>query len=163
MALRWLRSHPSKWQTFVANRIAAIQEEFPDAVWHHIPGVDNPADCESREWPVSSFRFLDDPPKTRAVRLVRAETAEDHQPFLLRFLSLRRLLRVTAWCMRWSRRRAGQAFLVSGSTLSCAEVEEARRIWVLLVQRSAYSVEIGLLDKDQAIDRKSTSFGSARF
>lgn len=48
IALGWIRGHPSRWQTYVANRVSEIQTTVPDALWHHIPGRENPADCASR-------------------------------------------------------------------------------------------------------------------
>lgn len=48
VTLAWIRGHPSQWKTFVANRVSEIQTALPDARWHHVAGVDNPADCASR-------------------------------------------------------------------------------------------------------------------
>ncbi|XP_011163879.2 uncharacterized protein LOC105198742 [Solenopsis invicta] len=48
VALGWIRGHPTRWKTFVANRVADIQTRVPDALWHHVPGLKNPADCVSR-------------------------------------------------------------------------------------------------------------------
>ncbi|GAB1860679.1 Gag-pol polyprotein [Camponotus japonicus] len=46
--LGWIRGHPARWKTYVANRVAEIQVTCPDARWHHVPGRENPADCASR-------------------------------------------------------------------------------------------------------------------
>lgn len=48
IVLTWIRAHPSRWKTFVANRVSAIQTQLPDAEWRHVPTSDNPADCASR-------------------------------------------------------------------------------------------------------------------
>ena len=46
--LAWL-AHPSaNLKTFVANRVADIQESSEIKIWHHIPGKINPADYISR-------------------------------------------------------------------------------------------------------------------
>ena len=47
-ALYWIRDHPSRWQTFVANRCSEIQTLAPNAFWHHVRSHDNPADVISR-------------------------------------------------------------------------------------------------------------------
>ncbi|XP_053699198.1 uncharacterized protein LOC128746181 [Sabethes cyaneus] len=44
----WLASIPSRWQTFVANRVSEIQHATKDGRWCHVPGTDNPADIISR-------------------------------------------------------------------------------------------------------------------
>ncbi|XP_029162266.1 uncharacterized protein LOC114933860 [Nylanderia fulva] len=48
VTLGWIRGHPARWTTFVANRVAEIHRENQDAKWRHVPGRDNPADCASR-------------------------------------------------------------------------------------------------------------------
>ncbi|XP_058817789.1 uncharacterized protein LOC131681097 [Topomyia yanbarensis] len=46
--LQWLRGNPSRWKTFVANRVSQIQFSTDLNRWKHVPGVDNPADDISR-------------------------------------------------------------------------------------------------------------------
>ena len=48
VALAWLRSYPSDYKVFVANRIASAARNIPQAAWLHVPTEDNPADCASR-------------------------------------------------------------------------------------------------------------------
>ncbi|XP_032690669.1 uncharacterized protein LOC116853640 [Odontomachus brunneus] len=48
VVLAWIRQHSSRWNTFVANRVAAIHELLPSAQWGHVPTKENPADCSSR-------------------------------------------------------------------------------------------------------------------
>ena len=44
----WLSDLPRRWNCFVANRVASIQENIPPENWFHVPTDDNPADCASR-------------------------------------------------------------------------------------------------------------------
>lgn len=48
IVLAWIASHPSKWKTFVANRINIIHETIPAENWRHITSELNPADYGSR-------------------------------------------------------------------------------------------------------------------
>ncbi|XP_023246626.1 uncharacterized protein LOC111643287 [Copidosoma floridanum] len=48
VVLDWLASHPSRWQTFVANRVSEIVSSLPQAQWHHVRSAQNPADCATR-------------------------------------------------------------------------------------------------------------------
>ena len=48
VALAWIRSNPQRWGTFVSNRVAEVQEQFPPECWRHCPGPSNPADWPSR-------------------------------------------------------------------------------------------------------------------
>ncbi|XP_062542558.1 uncharacterized protein LOC134210530 [Armigeres subalbatus] len=42
IVLHWLSANPSTWQTFVANRVAEIQELTTNCTWNHVPGDQNP-------------------------------------------------------------------------------------------------------------------------
>lgn len=48
IALCWTQSHPSRWTTFVANRVSQIQEVSKGWNWRHIISADNAADSLSR-------------------------------------------------------------------------------------------------------------------
>ncbi|XP_029675204.1 uncharacterized protein LOC115242804 [Formica exsecta] len=129
VALGWIRGHPAGWKTYVANRVSEIQTSLPDAVWHHIPGRDNPADCASRG--LSPKELVNHPlwwhgptwlstetgdwttagdcdgeselPEQRASSHAATSIKEKSQePEMLNlYLALPRLLRVMAWCRRW--------------------------------------------------------------
>jgi len=44
----WINNHPSRWKDFVHNRVCYIQEMVPQAIWHFVPGHENPADLATR-------------------------------------------------------------------------------------------------------------------
>ncbi|UYV73009.1 hypothetical protein LAZ67_10001506 [Cordylochernes scorpioides] len=46
--LCWIQSNPSKWKVYISNRVEKIQKTSRVDQWHHVPGVENPADCASR-------------------------------------------------------------------------------------------------------------------
>lgn len=48
IALCWIGSHASRWNTFVANRVSIIQEMTSKFHWRHIKSELNPADIPSR-------------------------------------------------------------------------------------------------------------------
>ena len=48
VVLRFLRNESRRFHTFVANRIAEIQDSSEAGQWHHVPGELNPADVCSR-------------------------------------------------------------------------------------------------------------------
>ncbi|XP_055527173.1 uncharacterized protein LOC129719790 [Wyeomyia smithii] len=48
IVLHWLFASPSTWLTFIANRVAEIQEITENCTWNHVPGEQNPADLISR-------------------------------------------------------------------------------------------------------------------
>ncbi|XP_039764230.1 uncharacterized protein LOC120636738 [Pararge aegeria] len=48
VVLSWLQSHPSRWQAFVANRVADITQILGNGNWRHVQTADNPADIATR-------------------------------------------------------------------------------------------------------------------
>ncbi|XP_055844795.1 uncharacterized protein LOC129911111 [Episyrphus balteatus] len=48
ITLSWIRASPTKWETFVRNRVGEIQRLTPIKIWKHIPTQHNPADLVSR-------------------------------------------------------------------------------------------------------------------
>ncbi|XP_050293842.1 uncharacterized protein LOC126734313 [Anthonomus grandis grandis] len=48
IALCWIQACPSRWKTFVANRVTEVQNLSIPENWHHIRSEMNPADCLSR-------------------------------------------------------------------------------------------------------------------
>ena len=43
LTLAWLRNHPSRWKTLVANRVAKDQKSIHAGNWKHVPTESNPA------------------------------------------------------------------------------------------------------------------------
>ncbi|GFX68474.1 uncharacterized protein TNCV_2004881 [Trichonephila clavipes] len=48
IVLAWLRKEPMDLKTFVQNRVAKIQELYPNQLWRHVPSDQNPSDLVSR-------------------------------------------------------------------------------------------------------------------
>ncbi|XP_050293840.1 uncharacterized protein LOC126734311 [Anthonomus grandis grandis] len=48
IALCWIKGCPSRWKTFVANRVTKIQALTSSIDWFHVRSEENPADCLSR-------------------------------------------------------------------------------------------------------------------
>jgi len=44
IAFTWLNQSPSRWKTFVPNRVSAVQLLLPGVSWCHVPTKTNPAD-----------------------------------------------------------------------------------------------------------------------
>lgn len=45
--LTWIKNHPSRWKSFVANRVYEIHNQLPNASWQHVPSASNPTDIAS--------------------------------------------------------------------------------------------------------------------
>ena len=47
-ALGWLKNCPSKYKTYVANRVACAADNVDPSIWNHVSTLLNPADCATR-------------------------------------------------------------------------------------------------------------------
>ena len=55
IVLSWLDGSPKRFKTFVGNRLSTILSDIPSSTWHHVPTLENPADCASRGLSPSEF------------------------------------------------------------------------------------------------------------
>lgn len=181
IVLSWLNAHASEFTVFVANRTAEIQRNVAAEHWRHVPSEDNPADCVSRgitanqllthtlwwsgpawlrgersEWPTQpTVRPATDERRVRANHLTVDATNGLELPS--RVSSLRRLIRVTAWCARFYRncRTTDRAQRVSGP-LTPAEHLQARDVWVRAAQSGAFPDELRHVRNGEAVSKSST-------
>jgi hypothetical protein len=150
VALGWIRSDPNRWKTFVENRVTEIQTYTTPMQWKHCPGEDNPPDYLSRGVTAEQLKGLRnwwhgpswlsrDPqhwPRQRA-RTHQQLPDEKTQSFLVestetparlidssRFSSYWKLIRVTAWVLRFVRHARQQRR--SSGELDASELMEAR-------------------------------------
>ncbi|XP_076638295.1 uncharacterized protein LOC143350228 [Colletes latitarsis] len=127
ITLTWVNQSPSRWKTFVANRVAKIQTLVPQSSWHHVPTDENPADCASRgislselkshrlwwlgpqwlrknpqEWPHSGYVTAPDASEEERRQTIKILTATA-APWELeqRYSSWPKLLRVIAYVKRF--------------------------------------------------------------
>ena len=47
-AICWLKGCPSRWKTYVANRVSLAADNLAPEQWNYVPTLHNPADCASR-------------------------------------------------------------------------------------------------------------------
>lgn len=59
IVLAWLSGEPSRWKTFVANRVVEILDNISRNQWYHVLSNENPADIASRGLPVVELKACD--------------------------------------------------------------------------------------------------------
>ncbi|XP_076280087.1 uncharacterized protein LOC143219483 [Lasioglossum baleicum] len=184
VALAWLKSHPSKWKMFVANRVADVQTRLPHAIWQHVPTTDNPADCASRglssgelvkshlwwhgpswlledstEWPLQPQYFtVEDQSESKVVlhSVAPAPVCELES----RFSSWPKLMRVTAYIQRFVRnarccRRSRQRCFL-GRALSAREVSDAKNFWLRRIQAIQFPETIAAIKNKKSLSSKDS-------
>ncbi|XP_076660904.1 uncharacterized protein LOC143364423, partial [Halictus rubicundus] len=180
ITLAWISQPASRWKTFVANRVANIQELVPKCQWHHVISEDNPADCASRGIHVPQFvnhslwwhgpRWLKSPSTSwpcettplkatteeRIPVALHAVTVPEPWDLATRFSSWPKLLRVTAYILRFIKRLQSYRNLSESSTsateghsencpnpsaLLPIEIRQARTYWLKHIQQTVLPVE----------------------
>ena len=127
IVLHWLVGNLKRFRTYVGNRVSNIVELLGPERWHHVSGMDNPADCASRglfpselidhnlwwegpDWlKLSSSHWPDQsqipessvPEEEKEVSFVTVAQPMDPLIPLNQFSNLTHLKRVTAWIMRF--------------------------------------------------------------
>lgn len=171
VALAWIKSCPSRWKTFVANRVSHIQDTISPDCWRHVRTTDNPADCGSRGllpndlvnqiswWEGPSWLVLDKADWPRSILSVDTDILqEEHRVTVLvtavqdqlagklldKFSSLMTLQRVLAYCFRFTynaKNRKTPSKLRIGP-LTPLEIKQALMFLVRFVQERHFSQEI---------------------
>ncbi|XP_045452957.1 uncharacterized protein LOC123662116 [Melitaea cinxia] len=147
VVLAWLNNHPSRWKTFVANRVSEILQILDTHHWSHVTTKKNPADCASRgisPAELSEMAIWFEGPeflKNKVIRCtkpkhlvtnleqVKVHTAVVDTTLWQRFSSFSKLVRVVAYCRRWLRLRKGSSSMPSLGALERQEIEDAIKVY----------------------------------
>ncbi|XP_065091625.1 uncharacterized protein LOC135712602 [Ochlerotatus camptorhynchus] len=187
VTLQWLRSPPNVWKTFVANRVSEVQHFTHGCQWNHISGVENPADLvsrglsvgeflrsdlwkrgpswlseQSRSWPIS--RPPNVPEEALEAKQVVAivHTTPEPNPLFVRWSTYRRLLHVTAYCLRFinnARIKARTQHIPTTEPSQEANTVEhlarAKSLLIRLAQRDAFRDEIKAIKDRNVLPKRS--------
>ncbi|XP_054723428.1 uncharacterized protein LOC129233424 [Uloborus diversus] len=178
IVLAWLRSEPSRWQIFVANRVSEIQGILPIQHWRWIPSDQNPADCASRGLlPSELLKFelwwsgphwlrheeiphVEVPLSTDALKEERKKasclygTLSVDFPIIVKVSSYVKLRHMIAWCLRFIKnvrypKNRNIGYLTSD------EMKAARNILVKIVQKQEFSTEYLHLENKKPLPANS--------
>ncbi|GFS82752.1 integrase catalytic domain-containing protein [Nephila pilipes] len=182
ITLSWIRSDPNKWKTFVCNRTTEILQYTSPAQWRHCPGTQKPADHLSRGilpsklsnlknwwygpdwltqepsfWPsedLTSYEQLKTDNEARKP-LMQSLYVETTNPVIdiTHFSSYTKLLRVTAWILRFLHIcRNEQRFLFE---LTVEELLKTKDYWILTVQQQCFHAEMEALRNNRPLPTAS--------
>ncbi|XP_043659682.1 uncharacterized protein LOC122624258 [Drosophila teissieri] len=174
IVLAWLSKPACTWTTFVANRVAKIEQCTDGSKWGHVRSEDNPVDLASRGvspqelkdsalwWRGPAWLHLKQE-QWPSELLVHPETELEQRPvkchtvavpsaveILERFSAFDRALRVLAYVFRFvkSCRREGVA---SSAELTAAELSEVQERLIVLTQKNEFPAEYKVLSNKQPV------------
>lgn len=160
IVLAWLATHPSKWTTFVANRVSQIQQIVNANSWKHVPSKQNPADVASRGSSIEDLKssnmwwhgpaFLSTsahsepkqefklpinnaPEKRKKIEVFHIAKSDDNY-VVQKFETYHRLLHFTSMAFRWINRVRDKHTSLNGP-ITASEIQTAEDHWIKLTQR----------------------------
>ncbi|XP_072392197.1 uncharacterized protein [Diabrotica undecimpunctata] len=181
IVLAWLRSHHSRWNQFVANRVAQIQENSSHSHWRHVKSKDNPADILSRGMMPSNIlnstlwfhgpQFLQTfdlnlseyspkfnsnklPEERKIVLHTRSAQFDFFVMLSERFSSFTKYVRTIAYVLRFGNNARSGTQKLSGA-LEVSELQNSEMKIIKLLQNSSFSSEIADLKGNKIISNKS--------
>ena len=183
--LDYISNSSCRFQIFVANRVSAIMQGSHKSQWHHIAGVDNPADvasrgCLSNGLPASWFAgawFLKEPRSSWPVESPRKTHAElasrlelrshnvvletriENSPLdvlIKHYSCYYRLQKAVAWLRRCLSKLRGRE--IEQGPLSASELRRAELVLISHVQHDAYPEEIASLKSQGRVSVTSDIF-----
>ncbi|XP_055388278.1 uncharacterized protein LOC129616676 [Condylostylus longicornis] len=183
IVLPWLRAHPSKWTTFVANRTAEIHHTLGKNIWRHVPSKENPADCASRgmhapdlinfkmwwngpewlqksesHWPIKTL-LQDTDSEIRKSTLCHNTIINDKEcneihELETRYSSFTKLINVTSYIKRFIA-KVTKRNLNCNTFISVSEFNASVEMWIQIVQHKHFLQEVTQLRKKKLIHTNS--------
>ena len=182
VVLAWLQAHPSRWKSFIANRVSEIVSSLPTAIWGHVRSADNPADLPTRgitpaqlreatlwwqgpvwlqrpvsEWPSSSENFQTEE-EARSAKNAFISTVNDIAEFtkwLENFSSVDKIIRILAHVHRWRENAKKIPSDRQRLWLTAAEISAGRIFLIRLVQREEFGAELKALERRETLGSSS--------
>ncbi|XP_039309629.1 uncharacterized protein LOC113004665 [Solenopsis invicta] len=165
IALHWIRTQPHLLKTYVANRVAEIQELVGSHMWRHVRSEDNPADAISRgqlpraftqnktwssgpswlveeeeKWPRQDPQKIEIPELKKNVCLIAEIRDFD---LINKYSSYYKLRKIVAYCRRFRTRKE------HSGPLHAKELDEAEIRVLKLLQGSRFTDEIAKLKNNK--------------
>jgi hypothetical protein len=176
VVLHWISGETQKLDTFIANRIAKIQDNIKNPNWYYVPSKQNPADLISRgssvndlisstlwwqgpSWicqPVKDWPKLSAKDNTQHQKqIISNVTTLNSQNIITieNYSSFDKLLRITAYVLRFIHNIKGKE-RYTGS-LSISEIKNAHNYLVKCVQAETFIQEIKDIKSKNSVSSKS--------
>lgn len=179
VVLAWLNGHPSRWKTFVANRVSEILTSLDTHHWSYVQSKQNPADCASRgvapaelaattiwfEGPNFLKNKLIECKKPKHVHTnleeVKTLTCVMDDVFIWnKYSSLDKLIRIIAYCRRFLNLKSSSSKKNYTTYLNVEEMNEALNICIKKSQGEDFSEELRNLKEKGRLDLKNRTLKS---
>lgn len=184
ITLAWIKGSPSRWHTFVANRVSKIQSITDANQWHHVKSKENPSDLISRgvkpenlvncklwwngpQWLASNSIILSDDVDFSNVKIPEQKMSEIvlvnslDLDLLSRFSNINTLINVVGYCIRFANNCKNKSKTVG--ILSPAEREKALHVLIKISQQQSFAKEIKALSQNLSVPNTSNILSLSPF
>ena len=173
ITLAWIQSCPSRWRTFVLNRVAEIQRISDQNRWFHVQSNNNPADLitrgttlqelvDNKLWwngpqdiinlaqPVQPYN-ADEVPEQKITTLITNSNLD--VTIFSRFSDLNKLINVVAYCLRFTSNCKN--VIKTEGDLTISERTKALTTLIKLSQVQSFPSELNKLRNNQQLESTS--------
>lgn len=180
ITLAWIKTEPYLLKTFVANRVAEIQNLSNNCEWRHVSSQSNPADLVSRgltpqelvesniwklgpswlknnieTWPQKNVDIIEIPEKKKIVACpIQIKSSSFNNEFMKRFSSIKNLKYIVAFVLRFIHNIKNKIDQRRG-TGTPEESKNAEQLLISIIQRNTFSKDIHLLKLGENLHEKS--------
>lgn len=184
ITLHWINAPPNKWTTFVANRVAQVQNLVDTKKFRHVGSQDNPADLVSRginpadlltsklwfngpswlmqekpSWPENQIhKNKEELPETKKITLSWTTTTVELDLFKT-CSSLPKMQRIFAYCLRFITNMQLSKQKRRCGPLTIDEVQTAMQQLIKIAQHQAFTAEIVALQNSRQLSIKGSLLG----
>ncbi|XP_059061146.1 uncharacterized protein LOC131854043 [Achroia grisella] len=166
VTLAWIRGEPSRWTTFVSNRVSEILTMLDRDKWNYVNTKHNPADCASRglsakelsnhklwwygpdwlkeinEYKISKPEDFVTTEEQRPIKAMTIEVRVEEDFLCTRFSSLQKMLRVLSYCKRVSLWKIPKELRVIPECITSEEMEKILELCVKETQNIYFKDDI---------------------
>lgn len=179
VVLAWISATPTKWKTFVANRISEIQELTETCQWGHVNSTENPADILSRgtsslilqnhslwwngpswlyndsiHWPQPLSESAEECNMELRKQVLHVSVNQPIEELLLSFSSLPKMLRILSYCLRFAH-NTRYSESKNTSPLTALEVRFTLLQCLKYTQKIYFAEELHYLRNKHSVSKKS--------
>ncbi|XP_046608737.1 uncharacterized protein LOC124299524 [Neodiprion virginianus] len=177
VVLAWLLSHPSRWKTFIANRVNFITTSLPaDTQWGYVSTLENPADLPTRglkpselkdsslwwhgptwltkpssEWPKTTEQFTTQEESSPDESHVFVSQESDLMAWTEKFSSIDKLVRIPSYIHRWRANSKLERSKRRVGGLCASELKVGLTYLMRIPQKAFFSAELQSLKQGQKI------------
>jgi hypothetical protein len=178
VTLAWIKGDPRRWDTYVANRVAEIQQLTKNATWRHVSSGDNPADCASRGittkeltqfklwwhgpqflaksgWEKQNIQEFETNLHKRKIKTVCLTSITENERIYERWSKFNKTIRIMSYCYRFINRARKSTNQFDSTEIRAEEKNNTLTLIIQLLQGNEFPEELQDLKNGKSVKNKN--------